>query len=77
MGLFLIAILYWLLIGISILSLIWGIWRKSWKALLISGLSLFGPTLSLYVGGAEGLLKWSVLAPLMVLLIAYFYKNKE
>ncbi|KAA0547956.1 hypothetical protein FZW96_09445 [Bacillus sp. BGMRC 2118] len=76
MGLFMIAIVYWVLIGISIVSFIWGLWKRSWTALLVSGLTLFVPTLSLYAGDAEGLFKWSVLAPVMVLFIAYYYKNR-
>lgn len=77
MGLFLVGILFWLLIGVSIVTFLWGLWNKSWKALLISGVSLFVPTLSMYAGGAEGWFKWTVLSPIIVLFIAYYYKNRQ
>lgn len=77
MDFFLIGILYWILIGASLFLLFWGIWKKSWKALLASGIALLLPSLSLYFGSAEGWFKLSALPPLVILIVAYYTKIRS
>ncbi|MDU1847464.1 MAG: hypothetical protein E6778_18195 [Niallia nealsonii] len=38
MGFYWFGLLLWLLVGISFLLLIFGLWKVSWKALFISGI---------------------------------------
>jgi hypothetical protein len=75
MDFFLVGIVYWLLIGVSVLLFIWGVWRRSWKAFLVSGIALAIPTVSLYLGGTEGWFKLAGLLPLILFLLAYFTKK--
>jgi hypothetical protein len=75
MDLFLVGIVYWLLIGASLLLLGWGIWKKSWKAFLMSGLALSIPTISLYAGGAEGWFRLAGILPLLLFGLAYYSKK--
>jgi hypothetical protein len=73
----LVGILYWVLIGISALLLIGGLWKKSWKMVLWSGIALIPPTISLYLGGAEGWFILSGLVPLAIFGLAIYTKGKE
>jgi hypothetical protein len=75
MDFFLIGIVYWLLIAASVLLFVRGIWKKSSKAFLWSGIALAIPTISLYVGGAEGWFRLSGLLPLLLWVLAYFTKK--
>jgi len=77
MDFFLVGILYWLLVGVSLFLLFWGVWKKSWKVLLVSGIALLLPFLSLYFGSAEGWFKLSVLPPLVIFILAYYTKIKS
>lgn len=72
----LVAILYWTLLGVSFLLLFWGLWIKSWRMLLWSGIALLPPTLSFYYGGAEGWFNLAGLVPLVIFGIAYYTKRK-
>ena len=58
MGFYWVGFVFWLLIGISFCLLLWGLAKKSWIALLISGIFLILP--SLYFLGAEN---WFRLSP--------------
>ena len=53
----------------------WGLWKKSWKAFLVSGIALALPTISLYVGGAEGWFRLAGLLPLILFGLAYYIKK--
>jgi hypothetical protein len=67
----------WILIGTALLLLIWGLQKKSWQALLLSGAVLLPPTLFLFFGGgAEGWFKFPVLVPLFLFVLAYFMKKR-
>ncbi|WP_342044372.1 hypothetical protein [Bacillus sp. OTU530] len=74
MDFFLVAILYWVLIGASLFLLFWGVWKKSWKALLASGIALLLPALSLYFGSAEGWFRLAALPPVIIVILAYYTK---
>ncbi|MEH7745793.1 hypothetical protein V7659_12245 [Neobacillus drentensis] len=75
MDFFLVGIVYWLLIGASVLLFVWGLWKKSWKGFLWSGIALALPTISLYVGGAEGWFRLAGLLPLLLWVFAYYTKK--
>jgi hypothetical protein len=53
--------------------LVWGLCKKSWKALLISGIALLLP--SLYFGGGENWFRLLVLLPLIPFTLAYNTKK--
>lgn len=75
MALFLIGMVYWLLIGAAVLLFVRGIWKKSSKAFMWSGIALAIPTISLYVGGADGWFRLAGLLPLLLLGLAYYTKK--
>jgi hypothetical protein len=72
---FLVGIVYWVLIGASILLFVWGLLKSYWKAYLWSGIALAVPTISLYVGGAEGWFRFAGLLPLILFGLAYYTKK--
>jgi len=75
MDFFLVGIVYWILIGASVLLFVWGVWNKSWKGFLWSGIALALPTISLYVGGAEGWFRLAGLLPLLLFVLAFYTKK--
>jgi len=74
MGFYWVGLIFWILIGASLLLFIWGLWKKSWKALLMSGISLLLP--SLYFGGAENWFRLLVLLPLVPFVLAYCTRKR-
>lgn len=74
MGFYWVGRIFWLLIGASILLFIWGLLKKSWKALLISGIALILP--SLYFLGAENGFRLLGFLPLIPLFLAYYTRKK-
>jgi hypothetical protein len=74
-GFYWVGLIFWLLIGVALLLLVWGLWKKSWIALLISGIALLLP--SLYFGGAENWFRLLVLLPLMPFALAYNTKKTK
>ncbi|MEE3953480.1 hypothetical protein [Peribacillus frigoritolerans] len=73
MGFFLVGLVFWTLIGASLLLFIWGLWKKSWKALLISGIALVPP--SLYFLGGNSWFRLVALLPLISLLLAFYTRK--
>ncbi len=71
MGFYWVGFIFWLLIGTSILLLIWGLLEKSWRILLSSGIVLILP--SLYFLGAENWLRIFALSPLIIFILAAYY----
>ncbi|WP_154663580.1 hypothetical protein [Neobacillus dielmonensis] len=73
-SLFLAGIILWGLIIVSVLSFIWGLWKKSGNAFLISGFAFLFPAIILATQGG-----WSILYLLLVLLAFYLshYVKKE
>ncbi|RID81562.1 hypothetical protein D1953_20455 [Peribacillus asahii] len=69
-----VGFIFWLLIGASVLLFIWGLWKKSWKVLLISGIALILP--SLYFLGAENWFRILVFLPLIPLFLAYYSRKR-
>ncbi|CAI9391526.1 hypothetical protein ACTQ5K_03300 [Niallia sp. Sow4_A1] len=74
MEFFWFGLLFWLLIGVSSLLLLYGLWLASWKALFISGLAILVP--SLYFLGAENWLRIVVVLPIFPFLLAYRMKKR-
>ncbi|MEY2193126.1 hypothetical protein AB7942_10325 [Neobacillus sp. BF23-41] len=73
MGFYWVGFVLWLLIGISLIFLVWGVGKKSWKALLISGISLVVP--SLYFIGAENWFRLIAFLPIICFLLAYYTRK--
>lgn len=74
MGFYWVGLIFWLLFGASLLLFIWGLRKKSWKALLISGITLVLP--SLYFLGVNSWFRLIVLLPLIPLVFAYFHRKQ-
>jgi hypothetical protein len=74
MGFYWVGFIFWFLIVASSLLLILGLWEKSWKALICSGILLILP--SLYFGGAESWFRLLVLFPLVPFVIAFYIKKR-
>ncbi|MEH7335018.1 hypothetical protein V7161_20530 [Neobacillus drentensis] len=75
MNFFLVGIVYWLLIGASILLFILGILKKSWKAFLWSGIALLLPSIAMFAGDTEGLFRWIGVLSLILFGLAYWTKK--
>ncbi|MBV7508403.1 hypothetical protein KW850_24605 [Bacillus sp. sid0103] len=75
MDFFLVGIVYWLLVGAAALLFVIGVWKKSWKAFFWSGIALAVPTISVYVGGAEGWFRLAGLLPLLLWGLAFYTKK--
>ncbi len=71
MGFNWVGFIFWFLIGTSVILFIWGLWEKSWKILLSSGVALTLP--SLYFLGAENWFKILALLPVIVFILAAYY----
>lgn len=65
--------IFWSLIIIAISLLGYGLWRKSWKALIVSGIVFFPPML--YFSGAENWFRLLALIPLVPFVLAYYLKK--
>jgi hypothetical protein len=74
MGFYWAGFIFWLLIGAALLLFIYGLWKKSWKALLISGMILALPML--YFAGAENGLRFLALVPLIPFILSYYTKKR-
>ncbi|MGG3448873.1 MULTISPECIES: hypothetical protein [Bacillaceae] len=77
MDFFLVGLGLWIMIGSALLLFIWGLWKKSWRALVWSGIALLPSILSIYIGGTEGWLKVSILLPLVLFVRAYYMKKRR
>lgn len=75
MDFFVVGIIYWVLIGASVLLFLAGLIKKSYKAYLWSGIAFLVPAFIFY--GGEGWVKWLVLFPLLSFLLAYFTNKKS
>ncbi|MBV7506623.1 hypothetical protein KW850_15265 [Bacillus sp. sid0103] len=69
MSFYWVGLVFWLLIGVSLLLLARGIRRKSSKALVLSGIALVLP--SLYFIGAENWFRFVAFLPIFCFSLAY------
>jgi hypothetical protein len=73
-GLLLVGVLVWGLIIASGLLFLWGIWKKSPKAFLISGLVFLVPSIILFT--QPGYTRLFVLLPLLAFILAFVTRRK-
>lgn len=77
MGLFLMGILLWSLVIASVVLLVYGLWKQSWKALALSGVALLLPMgLIAFDGSGSMWFKLSIVPPLLIFVAAYYMKHK-
>jgi hypothetical protein len=74
-GFYWVGLIFWSLIGAGLLLIVWGLFKKSWLALLISGIVLLLPCL--YFGGAENRLRLLVPFPLIPFGLAYYTRKAK
>ncbi|UPM56221.1 hypothetical protein [Gottfriedia acidiceleris] len=72
-GFYWVGLIFWLLISSGFILLVLGLWKKSWKTLIVSGIALIVPTL--YFGGAESWFRLFVFLPLIPLALALIIKR--
>lgn len=70
-----ISFTFWLLVGLGLLLLVFGLWKKSSLLLVTSGIMLLLP--SLYFLGAENWLILLVLTPLLPFILAYRISKRK
>lgn len=69
-----IGLFFWLFSVSSIFLLVWGITKKSWKLIALSGLFLLLP--SLYFLGTNNRFKLFVLLPVLPFILAFRLKKE-
>ena len=75
MDFLLVAIVLWILVVGSVLFILWGLFKKSWKELLIGGIAFIIPSISFV--GTEGWVRLLALVPIVAIVLSYiFYKKK-
>ena len=78
MGLFLMGILLWSLVIASVVLLVYGFWKHSWKALAWSGVALLFPMgLIAFDGSGSMWFKLSIVPPLLIFVAAYYMRHKK
>ncbi|XRG80618.1 hypothetical protein V5E38_10095 [Rossellomorea sp. GAMAL-10_SWC] len=74
-GFYWVGLIFWLLISSGFILLVLGLWKKSWKTLILSGVALILPTL--YFGGVESWFKLVAFLPMIPLALAYIIKKNN
>lgn len=74
---FLVGILLWSLIVASIVLLIAGLWKRSWKAIAWSGIALLPPMSLIFMGGEGIWFRLCILLPLVLLIAAFLMKQQK
>ncbi|WP_018392445.1 hypothetical protein [Bacillus sp. 37MA] len=69
-----IGLIFWFLIGASVLLFIWGYMEKYWEAFLFSGIALILP--SLYFSGVENWFRLLVLLPSISFFLAFHTRKR-
>lgn len=73
MDFFLVGILFWSLVLVSPVLIIYGLFKKSWKAIFFSGLTSLPIVLYLGVGGE---LRFTLIVPVVLFVVSYLYFKK-
>lgn len=68
-----VGFIFWTRVVVALLLSVYGIWKKSWQALIISGIAFVLPML--YFVGAENWFKLLALVPLVPFALAYFIRK--
>lgn len=77
MGFFLVGILLWSLVIVSIVLTIIGLWKRSWKAIAWSGIALLPPILLIFMDGQGIWFRLSILLPLLLFVAAFLMKHRK
>lgn len=77
MGLFLMGILLWSLVIAAVVLAIIGLWKRSWKALVWSGVALLLPTLLISMDGQGMWFRLAILLPLLLFVAAFLMKYQK
>ncbi|MET3194120.1 hypothetical protein [Bacillus sp. OAE603] len=70
-----IGYIFWGLIGSGVFLFVWGLWKKSWQSLRMSGFALILPML--YFGGSPSWLKYLALIPLIPFALSFYTKKRK
>ncbi|USK58191.1 hypothetical protein [Peribacillus asahii] len=73
-GFLFVGAVLWLLIIISVIVLLWGVLKKSWKGFFFSGLFVLIPAIILST--QKGFFILFLFLPLLVFVIAYLMKTR-
>ncbi len=73
-GFYLIGFLLWGLIVASGVLFIWALWKESWKAFLISGISFLIP--SVVLSTQHGWFSLFLILPLTAFILSFFTKKR-
>ncbi|WP_077623291.1 hypothetical protein [Sediminibacillus massiliensis] len=73
MDFYLAGFIFWTLVIIGSILFLFGLWKKSQKALIISGFTFLFPML--YFIGAENWYRLLALTPIVPFVLAYFTKK--
>ena len=77
MGLLFMGILLWSLVIASVVLFVYGLWKRSWKALVWSGAALLLPMgLIAFDGSGSMWFKLSIVPPLLIFAVAYYMRYK-
>lgn len=74
MNFYWVGFIFSTLIVSALLLSIYGLWKKSWQSLIMSGIAFLLPML--YFAGAENWFKLLILVPLVPFVLAYYVKKK-
>lgn len=77
MGLFLMGIVLWSLVIAAVVLAIIGLWKRSWKALVWSGIALLPPILLIFMDGQGIWFRLSILLPLLLFVAAFLMKQQK
>ncbi|RXT07145.1 hypothetical protein [Ammoniphilus sp. CFH 90114] len=69
-----IGYIFWALIIVAAVSVVYGLSKKSWQALVICGITLLLPML--YFAGAENWVRLLGLVPLLPFVLAFYIRNR-
>lgn len=75
MDFFLVGVILWGLIGVSLVLFIRGLWKKSWKSLLVSSITFL--PMAVYFVGAENWIQLLGLFPLVSLILALNIRKRD
>ncbi|MFB7142688.1 hypothetical protein ACFCYN_24065 [Gottfriedia sp. NPDC056225] len=71
-----VSLIFWVLMFSGLVLCAWGLWKKSWTSLLISGIVLLLPTLYFFIA-SENWFRLLVLVPLIPFVLTYFTKKEK
>ncbi|CAH0343997.1 hypothetical protein BCI9360_00225 [Bacillus sp. CECT 9360] len=74
MGFYWVGLIFWLLIAVSCFLFLYGLVKKSWKSLIISGIA-FSP-IALYFSGSENSYRLLGILPLVLFILAIYIRKR-